>query len=94
MSPKTEASPTALLPCVDAVEIVTRRRMHKKTVLRWNLKGVRGVRLESVILGGRRVCTVDQVKRFIAATTAARDGVAAPHCVPAPVGTPNLVLGK
>lgn len=48
------------------------RRVNVSTVIRWCLKGVRGVRLESVVVGGRRYTDRAAIARFIAATTAAR----------------------
>jgi hypothetical protein len=39
-----------------------------KTAIRWCLAGVRGVRLESVKVGGRRMTTRGALQRFIAAT--------------------------
>lgn len=65
-----------LLPLVDAVEAATGRRPHPRTVLRWALKGINGVRLETVIFGGRRLCSAESVKCFVVATTEAKDGTA------------------
>ena len=50
-----------LMPLVDAVDRATGRRPHLSTVLRWCTKG--NVRLESRILGGRRLTSVDAVLR-------------------------------
>lgn len=41
------------------------------TVWRWLDKGCRGVRLESILLGGRRFTSREALERFFAATTAA-----------------------
>ncbi len=51
-------------------------RPHISTIWRWVLKGVRGVKLETFVSGGRRFTTHQAIERFIAATTAAADGVA------------------
>jgi hypothetical protein len=40
------------------------------TIWRWRLKGVRNVRLETVVVGGRVYSSRQAVERFIAATTA------------------------
>jgi hypothetical protein len=40
------------------------------------LYGVRGVRLDSIILGGRRYTSVEALERFTAACTAAANGTA------------------
>ena len=71
-----------LMPLVDAVDRATGRRPHLSTVLRWCTKGSGGVRLESRILGGRRLTSVDAVLRYIEASTFARDGQTAPVTTP------------
>lgn len=43
---------------------------HVATLWRWILRGVRGVRLESFVRGGRRFTTCEAIERFIQATTA------------------------
>jgi hypothetical protein len=37
----------------------------RATVWRWTLRGVQGVRLESILLGGRRFTTRQAVERFV-----------------------------
>lgn len=46
------------------------RRLHISVVYRWVQKGMRGIRLEAVQLGGRRVTSSEALSRFIAALTA------------------------
>lgn len=46
------------------------------TVWRWRNRGVKGVRLETILSGGRRFTSVEAIRRFQAAVTAAADGVA------------------
>lgn len=46
--------------------------VHVSTVMRWITKGVRGVRLEAVRLGGRWVSTAEALQRFSDCLTAAR----------------------
>jgi hypothetical protein len=41
------------------------------TVWRWINRGCRGIRLESIAIGGRRYTSVEALNRFCAATTAA-----------------------
>lgn len=43
-------------------------RISAKTALRWAIAGIRGVRLETVKVGGRRMTSRAAVCRFIAAT--------------------------
>ncbi len=62
------------LPLVEAVDKATGRRPHLSTCLRWCTRGSRGVRLESRVLGGRRLTTVSKVLAYMDATTAASVG--------------------
>jgi hypothetical protein len=43
------------------------------TLWRWTVKGVRGIKLESSLVGGRRVTTPAAVRRFVAALSNPRD---------------------
>ena len=49
-------------------------RPNLSTVWRWVQRGVRGVRLETAMIGGRRVTSVQALSRFHAAVTSAADG--------------------
>ena len=40
------------------------RRVHISTVYRWALRGVRGVVLETIMIGGRRCTSVEAMSRF------------------------------
>ncbi len=53
------------LPLKEAVYKATGTRPHLATIHRWCMKGSRGVKLESRVLGGRRLTTVDAVERFM-----------------------------
>ena len=53
-------------------------RPHTSSLYRWHRKGVRGIKLETWLVGGRRYTTLDALEQFIAATTAAADGEPAP----------------
>ena len=46
-------------------------RPHVSTIWRWHMRGIRGVKLESVLVGGRRMTSMEAVERFIVATTEA-----------------------
>jgi hypothetical protein len=46
-------------------------RPHVSTVWRYMGPGCRGIRLESIVCGGRRFTSIEAIERFIAATTAA-----------------------
>jgi hypothetical protein len=41
-------------------------RPHVSTLIRWWQRGVRGVKLETVVVGGRRYTSVEAINRFIA----------------------------
>jgi hypothetical protein len=41
-------------------------RPHLATLHRWRLRGVRGVKLESCLVGGRRYTSVQAIERFCA----------------------------
>ncbi|MDG2388392.1 MAG: DUF1580 domain-containing protein [Planctomycetaceae bacterium] len=63
-----------LIPLVEAVQKVTGRRLHLSTVLRWCQRPNRhGLRLESWIVGGRRLTSIQAVQRYIDANTRAAD---------------------
>ena len=49
-------------------------RPNVSTLHRWRLHGIRGVKLETCLIGGRRYTSREAVERFVAATTAAADG--------------------
>lgn len=62
-----------LLNICEAIHSVTGRRFNLSTGWRWSTKGCRGIRLETVIVGGKRLTTVEMVEAFIKATTDARN---------------------
>jgi hypothetical protein len=41
-------------------------RPHTSTLIRWCRRGVRGVKLETVVVGGRRYTSIEAIQRFIA----------------------------
>lgn len=49
-------------------------RPNPSTVWRWYKRGVRGVRLETVVVGGKRFTSLQAIRRFIERSTAAADG--------------------
>ena len=71
------------LPCEDPLPIrdvpaevqeATGHRPHIATVWRWVQRGCRGVKLETALVGGRRITSREAIHRFVEATTAAADG--------------------
>jgi hypothetical protein len=57
-------------------------RPHVSTVWRWVLVGVRGIKLETFVVGCQRFTTKQAIERFIAATTARANGEPAPTRTP------------
>lgn len=50
-------------------------RPHCSTCWRWVYIGVRGIKLETVTVGGRRFTSRQSVERFISQTTASANGL-------------------
>lgn len=61
-----------LFPLAEAVQRATGRRPHLSTCLRWATRGASGVRLETTMLGGRRLTSREAVVRFSQAVTSAK----------------------
>ena len=53
-------------------------RPHASTIWRWYKAGIRGRRLETAVVGGRRVTSLEALARFSEALTAERDGLPTP----------------
>jgi len=68
-----DISNEALLPLRDAAASLP-GRPHISTLHRWRLRGVRGIKLETVLVGGRRFTSQEALERFAANTTAASNG--------------------
>ena len=62
----------------DAVKNLPRRRGGKRpnisTVYRWMVDGVRGIKLESICIGGTRCTSIEALQRFFDRLTAKADG--------------------
>lgn len=50
------------------------KRIHVATVHRWVMRGIRGIRLEAVTVGGRKVTSHEAIQRFAEALTARERG--------------------
>ncbi len=50
------------------------QRTHISTVHRWRQRGARGVKLETILVGGTRYTSSEALQRFFTASTAAADG--------------------
>lgn len=71
MAPNTTGD--ALLPVSTAIEKATGYRPHPTTCTRWTRKGVGGVKLRTVMVGGRPKTTESWVAEFIRERTAQTD---------------------
>lgn len=58
-------------------------RPHLSTIHRWRLRGVRGVRLRTCLVGGRRFTRPEWLRQFIVASSEAGDQHAVPRTEPA-----------
>jgi hypothetical protein len=54
-----------LLSLPDACSAFPGRKVSRATLHRWRLSGVRGVVLETVMIGGRRLTSLEAIKRFL-----------------------------
>jgi hypothetical protein len=43
---------------------------HPSTLVRWALRGIRGLKLETVVIGGRRYTSIEAIHRFISTLSA------------------------
>lgn len=62
---KSLAGVKEYLPLSKAVRQVTGTSPHLSTLLRWCTKGARGRTLAHVIIGGRKMTTIEDVQAFI-----------------------------
>ena len=49
-------------------------RVSPSTIQRWFRRGCRGVKLETILIGGARATSTEALQRFFNASTAAQDG--------------------
>ncbi len=66
---------------INAAPLHIPTRPHVATVWRWIQRGVRGVKLDTVLIGGKRYTSTEAIARFIGGTTAASDPT--PNATPA-----------
>lgn len=76
-----DAATESLLSLPDASHVAP-GRPSLATLWRWSLRGCRGVRLDTLVIGGRRYTSHEAIARFIAATTAVAMGAPAPPAPP------------
>ena len=61
---------TLLTLCESRTAFPGGKRLALATLHRWKLKGVHGVRLETILIGGMRYTSREAISRFIAAQNA------------------------
>jgi hypothetical protein len=76
-----EISSETLLSLTEAASLLP-GRPHLSSLHRWRLRGVRGVKLETVLVGGRRFTSHEALERCAARATAAADGTSSPIRTP------------
>ncbi len=76
-----DLSTETMVPFPDAPSRIP-GRPHIATVHRWRLRGVRGIKLESCLVGGKRFTSIEAIERFVERTTAAADGEQSPSRTP------------
>ena len=77
-----DISSETLLSLSDAAKTLP-GRPHVSSLFRWRLRGIRGVTLETCLIGGRRFTSREALIRFASRTTAAASGE------PPPLRTPR-----
>jgi len=68
-----EISSEALIP-ISEVPAALPRRVSIASVYRWMLRGVKGIHLQTILIGGRRYTSREALQRFAEQTTAAASG--------------------
>jgi len=59
---------------VSMTELARQMGVTIPTIWRWRQRGIRGVKLETFLIGGRRFTTTEAHRRFVEASTLAADG--------------------
>jgi len=72
-----DATTESVICLTDAAGLIPRRRggrqCHVSTLFRWTTRGCKGVRLESIQVGGTRCTSREALSRFFAALTPSND---------------------
>jgi hypothetical protein len=84
-----EDQPLSIRDAAELLGKLTGRKPNVSTLWRWCLKGVKGVHLESICIGGKRFVTATAIENFIEASTMARPGQTTQHPTPAAPPSPG-----
>jgi hypothetical protein len=79
-----DLSTETIFPSLSAAASSLPGRPHISTIHRWRLRGIRGIKLETCLIGGRRVTSAEALQRFSAAVTAAANGEPLPETARTP----------
>ncbi|MDY0169429.1 MAG: DUF1580 domain-containing protein [Thermoguttaceae bacterium] len=81
----------------EAANLIPRRRQgkrcHRATIFRWTRDGLKGVKLESIPIGGTRCTSVEAIKRFFARLAELDSGDSA-AAVPAATKSPKPTAAR
>lgn len=69
-----EDQPLSIPDAAEFLGKLTGQKPHVSTLWRWCLKGCKGVKLESICIGGKRFVTAAAIEKFVEASTTARAG--------------------
>lgn len=72
----SEERPLSLSAAAAYIGRLTGDKPHISTIWRWCSKGCKGIRLESIYIGGKRYVTVSAIERFIEALSQPDDSSA------------------
>jgi hypothetical protein len=74
-----ELSAETIFPSLAAAADSLPGRPHVNTLHRWRIRGIHGIKLETGLIGGRRVTSAEALQRFFIAVTAAANGESPPN---------------
>lgn len=70
---------------------LTGSKPHLSTIWRWCLRGCKGVRLDSICIGGKRFVTAAALERFVAGTSELQSAAVVTEVVVQPHRSPRVV---
>ncbi len=86
-----DISEEELVSFTQARGLVPGKRPHLSALYRWAYKGVRGVKLEYVMIGGAKFTSREALQRFFEGVTSAADNLSQPLVLLPPKNNPAAV---
>ncbi len=84
--------PPMSLPAAAAyIGKLTGSKPHASTIWRWCLRGCKGIRLDSICIGGKRFVTAAALERFVTRTSEPQDQASVTEVVIRPQSSPQIV---